>query len=293
MQSVKIEQSATLNQHLSFPAAKTKAEIGRILLAFSAFSLPICSLIFSQKLFINWLKNKPIELPASIAIALTPLAFFVFFVPLMLLFAERASRLSKRTLRLNRFGFSRQPGKFIGWRNMLGWHLEPLPSEPHLQRLTLVYFLFGDRKLIKHWSIMIANKSQLDFFQSYLEFRKQSGKEVPPQLAELPPITKPQPISPFGWMFLSTALCLILPAVFAMMAAVHFLRAPIILINQSILKENPGNLELFVLNHFTSSHEMGWMILCIGLLLILVGFASYSIGNRFLGGTITGYPKPT
>ncbi len=277
MKSITLEQDASLNQYLPPPSNGTIAA-REFTIIIGAFSFPFIVLTGTMKLLGNWFQNKPLDLIPIVTLCVFGYIGFLLLATLSIQFSQWIYPRQKRSLRLHKSGVSAIPGTYFSWENLHGWHLETLADHPGLTKLTLLYARHSYKR---QWSIILATPEQIAVFRNHLEERKKDGKESPAQIPELPLLPVAKEIRPLGCLLVSTGLTLFVLSAFPLILAVWIVWKPNVEFNRSILKESEGNLETFILDHFGSSHEMGWTIICAGLLITLLALALAIIGQRY------------
>jgi len=276
MKRVIIEQDAVLNQYLPQAELKPKTTNLEALCVLGAFLFPYAMLTWAAQVLGKWLNNKPVE-PLTSTLQVFALYFgILIFCLLILKIASKFSIYFKRRLWLHRLGISMTPGKHIPWKRLTGWYQEPVAGRPDMARLTLIINKIKPR----HWSIILENPAQTEIFQNYLLARAQAGKEIPQQISEILPLPIPQKIRPLGWLLVSAGLSLFILTILPLIFAVILAKRSNIEFNPAMLNTSSGNLEAFILNHFNSSHELCWTVICLGLLCTLLALALAMIGQR-------------
>lgn len=280
MKRIIIEQDAVLNQHLPQAELKPKITTLEAFCVFGAFLSPYAMISWVSFLAGRWLQDKPVEVLET---SLHVFAMYVGILILLLLTLKITDKFSihfKRRLWLHRWGINTTPGKYVPWRNLRGWHLTSVADRPDLTLLTLIINR-GRRKLrIAHWRIILEKPSQIEIFQTYLQTRVQAGKEIPQQISEIPPLPVPEKIRPLGWLLISSGLCLFVSMLLPFSLAMMLVKRSNIDFRADMPKASSGNLETFIAAHFNSSHELGWTVICLGLLCTLLALALATTGQR-------------
>ena len=280
MKRIIIEQDAVLNQHLPQAELKPKITTLEAFCVFGAFLSPYAMISWVSFLAGRWLQDKPVELLET---SLQVFAMYVGILILILLTLKIINKFSihfKRRLWLHRWGINTTPGKYVPWRNLNGWNLERVADRPDLTVLTLIINRGGRKLRIAHWRIILGNPAQIEIFQNYLQTRAQAGKEIPQQISEIPPLPVPKKIRPRGWLLISSGLCLFVPMLLTFPFGVMLVRRSNIDFSTDMPKASSGNLETFIADHFNSSHELGWTVICLGLLCTLLALALATTGQR-------------
>lgn len=280
MNKLVLKQEASLNQYLLQPEPVTMAKRLEWLKLWSAFILPFMLLLGASLLFKGWAKNQPVEVLPFIGMLLLGWGALSGTCMLLPELNQRLAKNSRRRLEMSKRTIYLFPGGFGHWKHIAGWHLDSVSGRPDLQKLTLIRYRMGKDKPPNLWSLILQSPEQTEAFLNHLKSRAQAGKQAPRQYLELPALPVPKKMNPLGWLLLSSGLCLFNLSILPLISAAILAKRSNIEFNLNMLNTSSGNLEAFILNHFNSSHELCWTVICLGLLCTLLALALAMIGQR-------------
>lgn len=173
-----IVQDAELNRHVDSFVPMTREKRRYLMRLF----LPVFVLLFvlSAELIIIrvWTdgENLADHLPKILG---TPIALSAFAF-LGMLWQFRILQRTKRTLRLDNMGLVLNGNKIgrVRWERFLSWTLEPVLSEPGLQKLTLRHARIKKGREFS-WSLVLKQPEQTDALNAYIEYLHGTGVNVP------------------------------------------------------------------------------------------------------------------
>ena len=283
-----IKQDAQLN-HLVLNLSPITRQQRREWFKLGLICTPIVWWGFSLVLLSLWMKNEVITgAQVFVCLVIMPLLAGVALA-VMFELLERHNRSASRTLKVSTGHWRVEAGQLrIQWKNIEGWHLAPMQDGSSHQKLTLLYHRNSHRsdpqlRLLKPWSLIITQPSQVQALTQLLQQADLAGKPGARLLSVLPPVPATANLSLLGLSFFVIGTTVAIPALLGLLSGCWMLFQRNIMFRSITPESDAGNFERAVisfLNHFNGTGEIAWFLIFVGGCVLLIGGLMFRFGDR-------------